>query len=90
MSMKEAYQEKLKAQLDQWNVEIDKLKARAEARIEYYEQTENLRAQQAEADAKLQELRQAGEGAWDDLRAGIESAWDSLGKAVRSAGSRFD
>ena len=30
MSMKEAYEQKLQAQLDEWSAEIDKLKAKAD------------------------------------------------------------
>lgn len=73
MSMKKAYEEKLQAQLDEWNAEIEKLKAKADkaeadAKIEYYEQIEKLREQQQEAQAKLNELRRAGEDAWEDLK----------------------
>lgn len=94
MSMKEAYEKKLQAQLDEWNAEIDKLKAKADsaeadAQLEYYKQIEDLREQQLAARAKLSELRQSGEDAWEDLKAGIDSAWKSLGDAVRSAASRF-
>lgn len=94
MGMKEAYQKKRQAQLDEWSAEIAKLKARAdkaqaESQIQYYKQIEELRKRQQEAQAKLDELRQAGEDAWEDLQAGIESAWNSLGEAVKSATSRF-
>lgn len=95
MSMKKAYEDKLQAQLDEWNAEIGKLKARADkagadAKLEYYKQIENLREQQQEAKAKLDELRRAGEDAWEDLKAGMENAWDSLGKAVKTAASRLE
>ncbi|MCJ7685048.1 MAG: coiled coil domain-containing protein, partial [Desulfobacteraceae bacterium] len=66
MSMKEAYQQKLEAQLDEWNVEIDKLKAKAdkaeaEAQIQYYKQIEDMRVKQKAAREKLTELKEAGE-----------------------------
>lgn len=94
MSMKEAYERKLQAQLDEWNAEIDNLKARADkaeadAQLKYYKQIEELRQQQQAAQVKLSELRQSSEDAWEDLKAGVESAWDSFGKAVKSASSRF-
>jgi hypothetical protein len=94
MSMKEAYQQKLEAQLAEWNAAIDKLKAKAdkaeaEAQIEYYKQIEDMQVKQEAAREKLTELKEAGEGGWEDLKVGLESAWNSLGDAVKSATSRF-
>ena len=94
MSMKDAYEKKLQAQLDEWGAEIDKLKAKADnaeadAQLEYYKQIEEFRSMQEEATNKLAELKDAGDDAWEDLKAGIDSAWDSLGNALKSARSRF-
>jgi archaellum component FlaC len=94
MSMKEKYEQKLQAQLDEWDAEINKLKAKADkaeadAQLEYYKQIEELRSMQETANEKLNELKEAGDDAWEDLKAGIESAWDSLGNALKSASSRF-
>jgi len=94
MSMKDAYEKKLQAQLDEWGAEIDKLKtkvdnAEADAQLEYYKQIEELRSMQESASNKLVELKEAGDDAWEDLKAGIDSAWDSLGNALKSAASRF-
>lgn len=94
MSMKDAYEQKLQAQLDEWGAEIDKLKAKADnaeadAQLEYYKQIEELRSMQETATNKLAELKDAGDDAWEDLKAGIDSAWDSLGNALKSATSRF-
>jgi len=92
--MKEAYEQKLQAQLDEWSAEIDKLKAKADsaeadAQLEYYKRIEELRSMQETAANKLTGLKDAGDDAWEDLKAGIESAWDSLGNALKSAASRF-
>ena len=94
MSMKEAYEKKLQAQLDEWNTEIDKLKAKADkaeadAQLEYYKQIKELRSMQEEANSKLAELKEASDDAWEDLKAGMDSAWDSLGNALKSAASKF-
>ena len=94
MSMKEAYEKKLQAQLDEWSAEIDRLKAKADkaeadAQLDYYKKIEELRVLQEQARDKLVELEAATDEAWEDLKAGIESAWDSLSVAVRSAVSRF-
>lgn len=94
MSMKEAYEKKLQAQLDEWSLEIDKLKTKAdkadaEAQLEYYKQIEYLRSMQEKSNQKLLELKDASDDAWEDLKAGIDSASDSLSQALKSAISRF-
>lgn len=92
--MKQAYEKKLQAQLDEWNAQIDVLKAKADSaeadvQLKYYKQIEELREQQAAAKVKLDELKNAGEDAWEDLKAGVESAWSSLSNSLKSATSRF-
>jgi uncharacterized coiled-coil DUF342 family protein len=94
MGMKEAYEKKLQAKLNEWSAEIDKLKAKAdgekaEVQLEYYKKIEELRSMQEAAANKLTELKDAGDDAWEDLKAGIDSAWDSLSSALKSAASRF-
>lgn len=94
MSMKEAYQKKLQARLDEWDAEIRKLKAKADSakadiQIDYHKQLTSLEAKRKEAADKLAELEEASEDAWVDLKAGVELAWDSLADALNSARSRF-
>ena len=94
MPDKDAYVQKLHARLDEWNAEIDRLKAKvdkaeAEARLEYQKEVEILQQRSQEVEKKLAEVRQAGEGAWEDLKSGIQSAWDSMEEALKSARSRF-
>jgi len=94
MSMKEDYQQKLQAQLDEWGPEIDKLKAVADKaktglQGEYYKEIEDLRSKQQMAQQKLHELKGASEEAWGDLKTGIETAWGTLGDALKLAASRF-
>ncbi len=95
MSMKDAYEKKLQAKLDEWSADIDKLKAKADsaeadAQLEYYKEIEELRTMQETASKKLDELRDASDDAWEDLKAGIDSAWDSLSRSIKSAASRFN
>jgi uncharacterized coiled-coil DUF342 family protein len=94
MSMKEAYEKKVAAQLDEWKSEIDKMKAKAdkadaEAKLEYYKQIDGLRSKQKAAQEKLTELKNAGHEAWEDLKSGVDLAKDSVGEALKSAASRF-
>ncbi len=94
MDTKQAYEKKLQAQLDEWNAEIEKLKARAtkseaNAQLENDKQFSELRAKQEMAKEKLAELKQSGSEAWEDLKPGLQSAWNSLSDALKSAKSRF-
>ncbi len=92
--MKDDYQQKLEAQLAEWDAEINKLKAKADkveadAKIEYHNQMENLQARRQTLEKKLEELQQAGDDAWEDLKSGVENAWSEFEKAVKSAVSNF-
>ena len=94
MTTKDEFVRKMHTKLDQWNAEIDSLKAKADtaeadARAEYNKQLEILRSKRDDARSKLHELEAAGESAWEDLKAGVELAWESVSEAVRSAASRF-
>ena len=91
---RKAYEEKLDAQLREWNAQIELLKAKADhakadAKIEYLKAIETLQGKQSEAKAKLQELKTAGDAAWEDLKIGAEKAWAEVKTAVRDATSRF-
>ncbi len=94
MSMKEAYEKKLQAQLDEWSLEIEKLKAKAdvasaEAQIEYYKQLDELRALRDKSHQKLVEIRDASDDAWEDIKIGADMAWDAMAEATKSAVARF-
>lgn len=91
---KQAYQEKLEAQLAEWDARLDLIKAKAkglegEAKIEYENQLQALQHQRQEALARLKDLRRRSELAWEDLKDGTERAWGELGKAMESFASRF-
>ena len=91
---RKAYEEKLDAQLEEWNAQIALLKARAakakaEARIEYNKTIEALQHRQGEAGAKLHELKTSGDEAWEDIKASAEKVWDEVKAAFQSAASRF-
>ncbi len=94
MSNREEYIRKMQAKLEEWNTEIDTLTVKAgevtaDIKNEYREQIESLKAKQATAQLKIEELQHSGEGAWGDLKTGIELAWTSMGEAIDSAKSRF-
>lgn len=95
MSDRDAYVKKMKAKLDEWNADIAKLEAKADgaeadAKIKYNKHIDELQKQRKEAAAKLEELKNSGDDAWEDIKTGLESSWNSLGNAVKSALSRFN
>ena len=94
MSAREAYQQKLEAKLNETKADIDKLKAKADsaqadAKLEMYEDIERLRKREERVQAKLIELGEAGESAWEDVKAGAESAWEDLRSSFEKARDRF-
>lgn len=91
---KEAYLEKLKAKLDEWNAQIDKLKAKAaqskaDVKIEIEKRIGDLETHRREVENKIQHLVQASGSAWEDLKGGVQRAWEKLDEAVRSATEKF-
>jgi hypothetical protein len=91
---RKAYEDMLDAQLEEWNEQIVLLKARAdkakvEAMIEYYKTIEALQRRQNKARVNLDNLKIAGDGAWDDLKIGVEKAWAEVKTAFHDASSKF-
>ena len=91
---RKAYEEKLDAQLEEWNAQIALLKAkaakaRAEAKIDYNKTIEALQRRQDEAITKLHELKASGDDAWEDLKTGAEKAWAEVKAAFHDATSKF-
>ena len=94
MTDQSAYAQKLRAKLDEWQADIDKMKAQAEqaeadGKIEYDEQIRELRAKRDEMEDKLDALQEANESAWDDVRQGADRAWAEMSKAVQEAWGRY-
>ena len=94
MDSKEAYREKLEAQMREWSAKIDLLKAKAdqaeaEAKIEYSKAIEDLRRRKEALQTKFRELQNASDAAWKDIKAGTERAAADLRDALQSALSQF-
>jgi len=94
MNSRDEYVRKMQAKLEEWNTDLDELVAKtnevsADVRSEYKEQIASLKAKQAAARQKIEEVQKSGENAWEDLKSGIELAWTAIGEAVNSAKSRF-
>lgn len=95
LTNREMVVEKLKAKLDQWNAELDKLEARtresrAEVKAHHEENMQELKRLRDNAKEKLKALQEESGGAWDELKKGAEDAWDRFSEAVDKARKEFD
>ena len=92
---KDEYVEKLKAQLDQWNVETKKWEekartAQAEIKVEYEKQLAAVSARREEAMYQLRLLQGASTEAWKDMMTGADAAWKQMRDAFGKAREHFE
>ena len=83
MSDRKLYQQKKEAQLNEWQADIDKLKAKtsmasADVQIEMNKQIDILEKKIDEGKTKLSDLADAADDMYESMKEGVESAWDSL------------
>lgn len=93
MNRKDACTELMQEQLDEWALEIDRLRYTSRSpdgssRVENLQTIERLREQQETVRHKLRELLKADDEAWRQLKPGVDTAWRELGGAIRSAAAR--
>ncbi len=94
MPDREAFVEKLEAQMREWSARLEDLKARVRKvtsarRAEYAKQIAALQSRRDEATEKIRELRGAGEHAWEELREAAEKAWQEMAVGLEGAVSRL-
>jgi predicted nucleic acid-binding Zn-ribbon protein len=91
---RQAYLDKIKAQMEIWNAQIDQMqaeakKAEADMRIRYEEQIKEMRQRRDEAEEKMVEARTASEKAWDDMSKGFADAWKMIHQGFENASKRY-
>ncbi|MEJ2361283.1 MAG: hypothetical protein P8Z75_07630 [Gammaproteobacteria bacterium] len=94
MDTKEAYKNKLKAQLAEWEAQINLLDAKtknaaADVQVKYAQELDQLRHQQRKAADKLTELEHASGEAWQEIKVSADQVWDELKSGVTRAMSKF-
>lgn len=94
MSTKEAYQEKLEAEVELALATLAKLKARArtstaDAHIKYSKQIDTLEQEVIAIKSKVKEMAAAGEDSWEQLKYGVEHGWSALSTAVQDAVAKY-
>jgi hypothetical protein len=95
MNTKEAYKQKIQAQLElvQANLEVLKAKAKnasADMQISYAKEVENLESNYNIVKSKLNELGNVGEGVWEHLKQDIEKNWDSIRAYAKKTPDKID
>lgn len=93
MNRKQAYPQKLRAQLDEWQARIHTMEAQAKhadagLQIDYHDQIEDLKARCNAAKAKLDEL-DAARDTGNRIATGVIRAWKKIGRAVGAASARL-
>jgi len=94
MSTKEAYKQKINAELGLAQAKLVEFKAEAknsaaDIRVKYNEHLDELQLMVDTTKEKLKELDDAGEDAWEHLKEGIEKAWNSLGIALKDMSEKY-
>jgi uncharacterized protein YbjQ (UPF0145 family) len=94
MGLKEAYQEKLEAQIKEWTAKLTEMKAKADqagadAKIKMYQQIDQLGARKEAAQEKLNEIKAASAESWEALKAGSEKALEEMKKTWESMKAKF-
>ena len=94
MGIKDAYKQKMAAQLKEWSAQIDLLEAKLEnagagMNIKRAELLNELRAKQRAASEKMKELEKASEEAWEHAKETADKIWDDLKAALADARSKF-
>jgi molecular chaperone GrpE (heat shock protein) len=90
MGVNSDYIARMKAQLRQWDAELEALEARSEAaggeaRAASLERIKELRPSRDAAHKAFQQMRAAGEAAGAQMKAAMESAWRSMQKGLQRA-----
>jgi chromosome segregation ATPase len=94
MSERKEYIDKMAEQLKSWDNELIKYQEKIKnvndnMRQNYQEELSRIKDKMSQVQNKLNEMRQAGDGAWKELRAGLERSWTELRNSFESARSKF-
>lgn len=94
MEEQQAYKEKLKAKIDEWDAKIKEMRAKAdqaqaESKIEYQQQVDQMETKREKLSDQLEQIKQAGGEAWKDIAAGADRALDELRESFEKAKAKF-
>jgi predicted RNase H-like nuclease (RuvC/YqgF family) len=91
---RDAFVQKLKAKIDEWNAEINRLNAKADQaeanmRAEYHDEIGKLKRFRDDAKQKLQKILESKEDVWEELKKGADKAYNAMNEALSSARERI-
>ena len=94
MKTREAYIDRMAAQLKKWSARLDVMAAKAgsaadEAKAGLKKQVELLKKKEQAAVASLAKLKESTVDAGGEIAGGVEKAWDDFKEAMHSAGDKF-
>ncbi|MHB1286139.1 MAG: sll1863 family stress response protein [Leptospirales bacterium] len=94
MDTKEAYKEKINAQLKEWNAQIKLLSAKmdnakADAKLKYAQELGDIRTKCDEATNVLKELEKTSGEVWEKTKATTEKLWGDLKTGIDQALSKL-
>jgi hypothetical protein len=94
MSLKDAYHQKMEAQLEEQQARLELLKAKAkralaEGKIIAYEELADAEQKMAAAKGHLKNLAHSSEAAFKEMKGGMESAWHELWSACQNAAKQY-
>ncbi len=94
MSLKEAYKKRAEAELELAQARLVEFRAKAksvtaDAHVKYAKQVDDFEHGVDGAKAKLKELSEAGEDAWEHLKEGVEGALRSLSSSIRDLADKI-
>lgn len=94
MTKKDAYKQKIEAELEVVKAKLAEYKAEAksaaaEVSIEYTKHVDKLEKMADTINAKLKELEISSEDKWESLKESLESAWNTLTTAVHETAVKF-
>lgn len=90
MNTRDAYKQKIEAELELVKAQLEVLKAKAkgllaDANLEYVEEINEMEDSYAIVKSKLHELGESSESTWENLKIETENAWNSLSTNVKNA-----
>lgn len=87
--------DKLKTKIDDWNDEMTRLEAKAEAagdaaRQQFKERAETFRSKRKLVETQIQHIQSSADKSWSELEAGADQAWNELRQAFETAKSNLN
>lgn len=94
MEIKDAYEQKMEAQMKEWDAQINLLEAKvenagADIKVKRAQAIHELRVKQRVASEKMRQLGNASGKAWDQAKETADKVWADLKTGVEAARSAF-